>query len=56
MPLHDIELQDWETELLQELEEIAGQLEPLLSRKEALRAKLELVQRLRSMEEAGAGE
>lgn len=60
MKVRSIELRDWEGELIEELEQISRQLEPLLSRKEELRAKLELVQRLRSLEEgeaaAAAGE
>ncbi len=44
------ELRTWERELLSQQEEIAHDLEPLLSRRDAIRAKLELVERLIQLE------
>jgi hypothetical protein len=47
------QLQEWERDLLAEQEAVARQLEPLLARREAVRAKLELVQRLKGLEGDG---
>ncbi len=44
------ELRGWEQEILAEQERVAGELEPLLSRREELISKLELVQRLLALE------
>lgn len=44
------ELNAWESELLAEQKQVARQLEPLLSRREELRTKLDLVQRLKGLE------
>lgn len=44
------ELKTWEQELLRQQEEVGSMLEPLLKRREDLRAKLELVQRLIALE------
>lgn len=44
------ELETWEREIIVELDRIARELEPLLGCREELKAKLELVQRLRGLE------
>jgi hypothetical protein len=50
MPRID-ELTRWERELIEEQERIARELEPLLSRRDQLRAKLELIHRLKGLEQ-----
>jgi hypothetical protein len=44
------ELKAWERDLVDEQEKLARELEPLLTRREELRTKLDLVQRLKSLE------
>jgi hypothetical protein len=44
------ELKVWEDELIGEQEKLARDLEPLLTRREELRMKLDLVQRLKNLE------
>ncbi len=55
MPPRMNELLAWERELIEEQEKLARELEPLLSRRETLKVKLELVQRLKSVEADGIG-
>ena len=44
----------WEEELLAEQERLASELEPLLGQRDQVRTKLELIQRLKSLEQNGA--
>jgi hypothetical protein len=48
------ELKRWEEDLLAEQQQISKELEPLLSRREQVRTKLELIQRLRVLEDGEA--